>query len=132
VICPSCSGTQLGSSFTNEGIVFRCLNGDCKCEFRDGATVEDDDEPFVGIRPQMEAPRAAAKPAPKPATPTKRITDRGIVAQAKAELRELNREIARLRKLELQRDAIKRLLDAADRKPNAPATVRALRTNTGN
>lgn len=130
MICPSCSGTQLGSQFTNEGIVFRCLNGDCRCEFRDGGhtAADDDDEPFTGVRPQMEAPRVAPKPEPKPA---KRITSRSVIAQAKAELRELNKEIARLRKLEAQRDAIKRLLDAADRKPNAPASVRALR-NTGN
>lgn len=62
--------------------------------------------------PKPEAPIAAKQPAPE-------LTPKDVVRLARKRLVEVKREIARLRKLEVERDQLTRLLDAADGKPRA-------------
>lgn len=47
------------------------------------------------------------------ASPAQRITPRSVVAEAKRELKRLDREIAQLEKLKRQRAELARLLEAA-------------------
>jgi len=75
-------------------------------------------------RPVVSDVREACKLKRRTANP-----DFDLIKAARAQLRELDREIRRLRKLEKRRDELKRLLDAASGKPHA--VVRNLRANTG-
>ena len=121
MICPICRGSKLAAEFTETGMVYKCL--------ADGTVFADSPAAHEELN---EAPRR--EPESKRAAPTNKsapVTDRDVVRLARARLRELNAEIKRLRKLEAQRDALKRLLAAADKKTEGPAVVRALRTNTG-
>lgn len=63
--------------------------------------------------------RPVSDPVVAPAEPRKRITTRSVVAEAKQELRRLDKEIARLEKLKRQRAELARLLDAASGTPSA-------------
>lgn len=58
----------------------------------------------------------------------KPLKPRDVVKLAKARLKDVNREIARLHKLERERDELKRLIDAADGRP--VALVRSLPTRS--
>ncbi len=66
--------------------------------------------------------RAPERVAPARPQPTKRIArDKplNVVKAAKARLREVERDLKRLRKLEVERDELKRLIHAAVTKPCA-------------
>jgi hypothetical protein len=122
VNCPACGGSHLKSAFGCDGIEHTCL--DCLAAFRD-----EPDQPAPIAERRPAAPAAAAAPIAK-AKPLK-ATDRDIIKLARQQLKTLNAEIARLKKLEAQRDAIKRLLAAADAKPEGAANVRSLRSSSG-
>lgn len=74
----------------------------------------------VAVSPKtVEAPhRAQAKP----------IKPVDVVKMARARLRDVDREIKRLKKLEIERDELKRLIDAATGKPLA--IVRSMPTRS--
>lgn len=63
-------------------------------------------------------------PSPKPSP----IAPKDVIRLAKARLKEVEREIRRIQKLETERDELKRLLDAAAGKPIA--IVRSLPTRS--
>ncbi len=80
-----------------------------------------DDFPIMGADPAMFRGPDAATPSPPPARtsknrPTKPVN---VLQAAKARLREVKREINRLRKLEAERDELTRLIQAAEQKPCA-------------
>lgn len=90
---------------------------------------DDDDDDAVTVLPGSAAfaPRQAAPvQPPKAAKIAKPPKPKDIVKLARARLREVNREIARIRKLEKERDELARLVEAADNKPLAP--VRGIAT----
>lgn len=71
---------------------------------------------------EVEVSSVAAPSPPRAKAATKRkvtYTSRDVIRDARRELKELNAEIARLKKLIPQRDAIQRLLDAASDRPPA-------------
>lgn len=73
-------------------------------------------QPVVAAKPTVVAAKAAAlKPV-------------DVVKLARTRLREVERDIKRLKKLETERDELKRLLDAAAHKPRA--TIRSLPTRS--
>lgn len=81
---------------------------------------EDDDEDDSSS--PTHARRSASRPAKTP-------TPRGIVAQARQRLRDVNAELRRMKALEKERDQLKRLIDAADNKPRA--IVREIKRSAG-
>jgi len=100
---------------TSGGIVHRCPHEDCghvwtpESETRSAQT-------RTQTKPAEPAPQEARR-----SRETKRQRPINVIAEAKRRLRELNSEIARLRKLEKERDQLKRLLAAAE-KPDAQVT----------
>ncbi len=79
-----------------------------------------DDFPIVAANPALFG-RALAPEVPKaaPAKPVAVEKPLNVVKAAKARLKDVNREIKRLRKLEAERDELVRLLAAANNKPRA-------------
>ncbi len=75
---------------------------------------------------RVQEPRAAAAPKAQPARRIALDKPLNVIKAAKARLRELEREIKRVRALEKERDELRRLLDAATNKPRA--VVRELTT----
>jgi hypothetical protein len=65
------------------------------------------------------APSPESRPQAQPQAKPKPLTQRDIIKAARAELRSIEREIKRLQKLTKQRDALRRLLAAADNQPLA-------------
>lgn len=126
MICPGCKGSQLKADFGQAGIVFTCLDATCGITFRDApaATGDEAAEAAEVARPARARPVVAL-------APTQPASTGDVIKLARRQLRELNVEISRLKKLEKQRDALRRLLAAADKKPEGRAVVRELRTNTG-
>lgn len=130
MICPQCQGAQLASEFGPGGITYRCLAPGCECQFKDNPALDFIDEP---------APAPARRPVPKaqPVAPivsqatTAALTPKNILKLARARMRELNKEIARLTALKAERDQIKRLLAAATQTTDGQANVRPFRTKTG-
>ncbi len=80
-----------------------------------------DDFPIVGASADLF--RAPEPPAPARAQAGKRIAKKdkplNIVKAAKQRLKDVEREIKRLRALEKERDELRRLLDAAINQPRA-------------
>lgn len=123
MICPICKGSKLSAEFTESGMVYKCL--------ADGTVFADSPAAHEELNETPhQAPVAQRRGAVSPRQ-TASVSDRDVIRLARARLRELNAELKRMKKLESQRDAIKRLLAAADKKTEGPAVVRALRTNTG-
>lgn len=78
------------------------------------------------LRPQTHSGRSLLPaPARKAVEPLKPVD---VIKLARKRLRDVEREIRRLHKLEIERDELKRLLDAAAHKPLA--TVRSLPTRS--
>lgn len=129
MICPQCQGHQLASEFGPGGITYRCLTDGCGCQFKDNPALDliDEPAPAPALRP---APKAPVAPAAPQAT-TAALTPKNILKLARARMRELNKEIARLTALKAERDQIKRLLAAANQTTDGQTNVRPLRTKTG-
>jgi hypothetical protein len=131
--CPRCGpGTPISVEMTpDRGKVRICET--CKMPL-DAAEAE-----TVGYQAKGAAERArvaappiqqALPPAPVVRRTRSRSTNFDVLQAARAQLRELNREIKRLEKLRIKRDKLKRLLDAADGvKP--VAVVRQIQNATG-
>ncbi len=69
--------------------------------------------------PDQTIPKRSATPI-KPAHPAKQPTKPlNVLKAAKARLREVERDLKRLAKLEVERDELKRLIHAAENKPCA-------------
>ncbi len=76
------------------------------------------------VLPAQSSVRAAiALQAPAARTELSKLKPIDVVRLAKARLKDVERDIKRLKKLEIERDELKRLLDAAAHKP-----TRALRS----
>lgn len=117
--CPECHGSRLKSAYGSDGIEHTCL--DCLTVFRNETAAP---------APVERKPAPVAHVSPAKAKPLK-ATEQDVIKLARAQLKQLNAEIKRLKKLEVQRDAIKRLLAAADAKPEGAANVRPLRSSSG-
>lgn len=118
-----------GYEFTPAGIVPIDATPATASDKMHGAAVpsaeldEDDDKERV---PTAKAPSAISPRTPPKSVPLK---PRDVIKLARARLREVNREISRIKKLEKERDELSRLVAAADGKPIA--TVRALPLKRG-
>ncbi len=92
-----------------------------------GATVE-----VVGLAPQQpvqsEAVRVQLQPRQAANIQPAELKPVNVIRLARARLREVERDIKRLKKLEVERDELKRLLDAAAHKP--ARTLRSLPTRS--
>lgn len=113
--CPGCKSLEVtaelrtGSDGGPAGMGFRCM----ECGHSWVPT------PFNGqnVAPQnkpepISVPRLVQSEQPKP-KPQRALTNRSIITEARRELKRLDVEIARLKKLQKQRDELSRLLDAA-------------------
>lgn len=120
--CPQCGSDNwivellTGSDGGPAGLSNKC----CQCNHAwrpDGAG---------NVAPRIE--RGQPVPIHRAASPqqkaTRRVTAKSVVADAKQELKRLDKEIARLEKLKRQRAELARLLDAAK---GSPSTVVELR-----
>lgn len=92
----------------------RCPRGECRAVFRTDALavppIAPPPAPALERGTAKKMVRAAVAAAAQPSL----ATERDLIKAARRQLRELDREVARLRKLEIERDKIKRLLEAAD------------------
>jgi len=123
VNCPACNGSHLKSAFGCDGIEHTCL--DCEATFRDQKPAPmPERKPVAPVVAQPVASASAKTKQPK-------TLDVDVVTLARQQLKILNAEIKRLKKLEARRDAVVRLLAAADSKPEGTANVRALRSSIG-
>lgn len=77
------------------------------------------EEPAFVLTPPEDKPRRQHRARPQAEQPEKPIN---VVALARRRLREVKREIKRLRKLEAERDQLQRVINAADGKPVAVVT----------
>lgn len=117
----NCSGcghdVQPVTMFTPEGLVYRCPRPECNSLLGRPEPEPSAEEPVVHVphRPVQ------AKPKQAPAT-------FNVVKAARARLREVERQIKQIRKLEKERDELKRLLSAAKAEPKT-ATVKSLRAS---
>ena len=119
--CPQCGSDNwivellTGSDGGPSGLSNRC----CQCQHAwrpDGAG---------NVAPRIE--RGQPVPIQRQQAPQKaarRVTAKSVVADAKQELRRLDKEIARLEKLKRQRAELARLLDAAKGSPSAVVELR--------
>jgi hypothetical protein len=123
MICPGCGSESFGATFTGDGPRHKC-NG-CGNLF-DPALLESNP---VDSNVSIELPKVSAA-RPK-ATAATTITGTGsLLKSARARVRELNREINRLKSLTKERDELRRLIAAAKQpSPKRTATVHKLRAN---
>ncbi len=75
------------------------------------------DESAAVAQPVERAPCKRQVVGSKPTSGSKKLTARSLVADIKARLRVVEREIKTRHRLETERDQLKRLLEAASRKP---------------
>jgi len=115
VKCPACGGIQLQTEFQTQGLVHVCKACDTKFS---AAAVQASNEVALPEPPPLPVrlPPKFDAPAPPP-----RAKSLDVVKEARAQLKVMNAEIARLQKLIEKRDELKRLLDAASNKPKRPA-----------
>jgi len=113
VKCPACGGTSLQTEYQTQGLVHVCKACDTKFS---AAAVQASNDVVLPEPPQVRLPPKFDAPAPPP-----RAKSLDVVKEARAQLRVMNAEIARLQKLIEKRDELKRLLDAASNKPKRPA-----------
>lgn len=113
------------------GIVFRCLDDACKREFRNTPqppVISASPEPVRMVAPQERqhylAPADTERPYRKAVDKRQLDSAGSVIAMAKRQLRELDKEIKRLKKLEPQRDALRRLLAAADTNASGQSATR--------
>lgn len=117
--CPSCGSDAFSYEMDEEcRLVPVCL----VCQARGTAVDVDPDTPANPLA-TAQARSVAAQPNTKQAPP-KKTAPFNVLAAAKARVRELNREIARLEKLTVERDQLKRLLAAANQKTGAVLPLR--------
>lgn len=90
---------------------------------------DDDDDDDAEVSSPTNLPRRPSRvfaPVKKQAAPVK---PRSIVVAAKARLRDIEKELRRLKRLESERDELRRLVDAANNKPRA--IVREIKRSAG-
>jgi len=102
-----------GFEFTPGGIV--AMGAPKAAQAADGVAGATTQLALPAIAPPEPARRAHVEE--KPARATLKPVD--VIRLARARLREVEREIRRIRALERERDELRRLLDAADNKPRA-------------
>lgn len=118
--CTGCGhDVQPVTMFTAEGLVYRCPRAECNSLL---GRPEPEPEPSAE-EPVIHVPQRPAQTKPKQVPATF-----NVVKAARARLREVERQIKRLRKLEKERDELKRLLSAARAEPKT-ATVKSLRAS---
>ena len=81
------------------------------------------------IRPEDDEP-VAVTPPPARAPQAKPVTPKGVVAMAKARLREVKSELRRMKALEKEKGELERLIAAAEHKPSKP-NLREIKRTTG-
>lgn len=116
-VCPSCGCTAIAYEMDEDcKLVPECLS----CHSKGTAVESDPGTPTNPLAVAQTAPKVAAgKPSAASLAGTNKrapLESFDVVRAAKARVRELNREIARLEKLKTERDQLKRLLVAANQK----------------
>lgn len=91
-------------------------------DYQAGAFVPPKEEQRAASDAVHGVPRALSQPSrkqPQRQEVRKELTERDIIKAVRAELHDVEREITRLEKLAKKRDALRRLLAAADNRPLA-------------
>jgi hypothetical protein len=91
----------------------------------DGPDDDDDDDDGEDARESSPPPR----PLKAPPARAQAITPKDVVKLARTRLREVEKDLKRLRRLEVERDELRRLLDAAKTKPRG--VVREIKRSAG-
>lgn len=112
--CPGCGHDVAPvTEFSLEGMFRKCPRIECGTPLGPVETAQ------VQVPPENVAPTRQRKPRA-------RVESFDVIKAAKARLRELDRQIRQLKKLEKEREQLKRLLDAAQ---GRPAEVKRLRAS---
>lgn len=124
MICPGCGSESFGAVFTGGAVRHRC-NG-CGNLFTPEVTEQPGPTEEQELRP-IPAPVPRAVAAPQQVAP---LSTTSLLKSARVRVRELTREINRLKALTKERDELRRLIAAA-KQPSSKrgATIRQLRAN---